>query len=100
MNKININTASFRVLSSLSNEMFDEIVTDIIKQRQLQPFTSISEVKNVISDAQYSSISNLITVKSYIFKITVTAENNDGLCRLICYYDRDNRKILYCSTEH
>lgn len=100
MNKININTASFRVLSSLSNEMYDDVVTDIIRQRQLQPFTSISEVKTVISDAKYAAIINMITVKSYIFKITVSAENDDGLCRLICYYDRDNKKVLYFSTEH
>jgi len=100
MNKININTASFRVLSSLSNEMYDDVVTDIIRQRQLQPFKSISEVKTFLSDTKYETISKLITVKSYIFKITVNAENDNGLCRLICYYDRDNKKILYYSTEH
>jgi hypothetical protein len=100
MNKININTASFRVLSSLSNEMYDDVVTDIIKQRQLQPFASITELKTVLSDSKYETISNMITVKSYIFKITVIAENDDGFCKLICYYDRDNRKILNHSTEH
>ncbi|HPS85402.1 MAG TPA: type II secretion system protein GspK [Spirochaetota bacterium] len=98
INKININTASFRVLSALSNDMNDDIVTEIIKKRQIQPFTSTSEIDEFIKDTNIKN--NLITVKSRIFKITVTASGNEGYCRFITYYDRDNKKILYCTSEH
>lgn len=97
-NKININTASFRVLSAISNDLTDDIVTEIIRKRQIQPFTSTSEIDEFIKADDIKR--NIITVKSQIFKITVTASGGEGFCRFITYYDRDNKKILYCTSEH
>ncbi len=98
VNKININTASFRVLTSLSNEMTEDVVTEIIRKRQIQPFKNINEINEFVKEPDV--LKNLITVKSKIFKISVTAYDNEGFCRFIAYYDRDNKKILYCSSEH
>jgi type II secretory pathway component PulK len=101
VNKININTASYRVLSSLSNAMYDDVVTEIIKKRHIQPFRSIGEIDEFVSDASaLEALKKLITVKSNIFKITVTSSVNEGFSRFIVYYDRDTKKILYCSSEH
>ncbi len=101
INKININTASFRVLSSLSNEMYDDIVTEIIRKRQNQAFKSTSEIDEFIQNpTALEAVKKLITVKSRIFKITVTSSDNQGFCRYIVYFDRDTKKILYCSSEH
>jgi type II secretory pathway component PulK len=101
VNKININTASYRVLSSLSNVMYDDVVAEIIRKRQNQPFRSIGEIDEFIQDSSaLEALKKLITVKSTIFKITVTSSANEGFCRFIVYYDRDTKKILYCSSEH
>lgn len=97
-NKININTASFRVLSAVLNEMNEDVITEVIRKRQLQPFKSISEINEFVKEP--AVLENLITVKSRIFKITVKAVGDDGFCNFVTYYDRDERKILYCSSEH
>lgn len=98
INRININTASFRVLSSLSNEMTEDVVTEIIRKRQIQPFKNINEINEFVKEPDV--LKNLITVKSRIFKISVTSSDKEGICRFIVYYDRDSKKILYCSSEH
>lgn len=101
VNKININTATFRVLSSLSNVMYDDIVAEIIRKRHNQPFRSIGEIDEFIQDSSaLEAVKKLITVKSNIFKITVTSSVNEGFSRFTVYYDRDTKKILYCSSEH
>jgi type II secretory pathway component PulK len=101
VNKININTATFRVLSSLSNVMYDDVVTEIIRKRHNQPFRSIGEIDEFIQDSSaLEAVKKLITVKSNIFKITVTSSVNEGFSRFTVYYDRDTKKILYCSSEH
>lgn len=100
-NKININTASFRVLSAVMNEMNEDKVADVIRKRQDQPFKTINEIDQFIEDqATRDSMKRIITVKSRIFKITVKATGDDGFCNFITYYDKDTKKILYCTTEH
>lgn len=101
INKININTASFRVLSAVLNEMNEDKVADVIIKRQEQPFKNIAEIDQFVTDqTARDSIKRIITVKSRIFKITVRASGDDGFCNFIAYYDRDTKKILYCTSEH
>jgi len=97
-NRININTASFRVLMTLSNEMNESVVTEIIKRRQLEPFRQTTDINEFIREPDL--LKNLITVRSNIFKITVTASDKFGFCRFITYYDRNRNKVLYSSIEH
>ncbi len=97
LNKININTASFRVLSTLTESMTDDIVTEIIRRRIEKPFESIDEVKDLIKDENV--LKNLLTVKSYIFKIEVTGKVNDTTTSITGYYYRDERKFLYWSEN-
>jgi len=80
--------------------MNEDTIAEIIKKRQFQPFKSTSEIKEFIKADTYDTVGKLITIKSRIFKITVTATGKDGFCRFITYYDRDEKKILYCSSEH
>lgn len=96
-NRININTASFRVLMSLTPSMTEEIVEDIIRRRQLQPFKSVSEINAFIGENH--NLGNLLTVRSQIFKITVTARVQNGSARHIIYFDRFNRLVLSCTQE-
>ncbi len=98
INKININTASYRVLLSLSDNMTEDVVADIIIKRQLEPFKTESEINTYIKDAD--SLKNIITVKSRIFRITVTSQNENSYCRAVYYYDRENKELLYSSMGH
>jgi len=97
-NRININTASFRVLMALSNEMNESVVTEIIRRRQIEPFRNTTDINEFIREPDL--LRNLITVRSSIFKITVTASDKSGFCRFITYYDRNRNKVLYSSIEH
>jgi len=97
-NRININTASFRVLSSLSDDFPEEIAANIIRKRQLEPFKSASEISSYIKN--YDSLANILTVKSRIFRITVTVKNDNSYCRGVYYFNRDDKELLYCSMGH
>jgi general secretion pathway protein K len=72
--RININTAPFPVLLSLSRDMDESIVEDILDYRQDNHFEQTSELKNVetVSAILYDEIAPLITVKSDVFRIRAT----------------------------
>ena len=96
--RININTASYRVLISLTDEISEETVQKIIKKRNLEPFKTVDEISAFTGKG--NTVNSLLTVKSHIFKITVTSVNLNGKYKSVYYYDRDNKKILYCSGEY
>ena len=97
VNRININTAPFRVLMALTSSITEENVEDIIRSRQLQPFKAVSEINSFLGEEH--NLGNLLTVKSQIFKITVTATLEHGFSRHIIYFDRVNKKILAYTKE-
>ncbi len=93
LNKININTASYRVLSALTDTMTDDIVTELIRRRQKQPFSSIDEVKDLITDETIRR--NLLSVRSYIFRLEITGKVRDTQSTMIAVYNRENKKFYY-----
>jgi len=95
LNKININTASYRVLSALTEKMTDDIVTEIIRRRHTQPFRSVEEISDLIDDESVRK--NILTVKSHIFKISSTVHVGKTAVTIITYYNRDRKKLLYWS---
>ena len=97
LNKININTASYRVLSALTGNMSDDIVTEIIRHRLLQPYKNVDEIKDLIEDENV--LKNILTVKSYLFKITATGTINQTKVRISGIYYRDRNRFLYWSEE-
>ncbi len=97
INKININTASYRVLSALTENMTDDIVTEIIRRRHTQPFKSVEEISDLIEDENVRK--NILTIKSYIFKISSTVRVGKTTVTIITYYNRDRKKLLYWSEE-
>ncbi len=99
-NKININTASYRVISALTENMTDDVVTEIINRRLMQPFKSVNDLKDLIDSESFENLKkNIITVKSVIFKIITIAEINDTQVKITAVYNRDSRRILYWSEE-
>ncbi len=96
MNKININTASFRVISALTDKMTPDIVTEVIHRRLAQPFKSVDEIKDLVDD---QTVLDRLTVRSYIFKIVSTATVGDTSVTITTFYNRNLRAIYYWGEE-
>lgn len=96
MNKININTAPFRVISALTDTMTPDIVTEVIHRRLVQPFKSVDEIKDILDD---QTVLDRLTVRSYIFKIVSTATVDDTSVTITAFYNRNLRAIYYWSEE-
>ncbi|MCU0845534.1 MAG: general secretion pathway protein GspK [Spirochaetes bacterium] len=97
LNKININTASFRVLSALTDEMTDDRVAELIRRRRSKPFESIDEIADLITDE--TARRNLLTVRSFIFRLSVTGRVNKTEVTMIALYNRQNRIFYYMSEQ-
>ncbi|HSV98204.1 MAG TPA: general secretion pathway protein GspK [Spirochaetota bacterium] len=97
LNKININTASFRVLSALTDEMTDDKVAELIRRRRSKPFESIDEVADIIIDETVRR--NLLTVRSFIFRLAVTGRVNKTEVMMIALYNRQNKVFYYMSEQ-
>ncbi|MCX7678392.1 MAG: general secretion pathway protein GspK [Spirochaetes bacterium] len=97
INRININTAPYRVLSALTDYMTDDVVSELIRRRIQQPFSSVNEVKELIRDE--TVLKNVLTVKSYIFKLESTAKVGHSTIKITGYYHRDDKRFYYISEE-
>jgi len=99
-NKININTASYRVISALTENMTDDKVTEIIRRRLVKPFSTINEIKDIVqNDGEFEILKKYTTVRSFIFKIKATAYVSSAETKITAYYNRDNKKFLYWCEE-
>ncbi|MFC1670788.1 general secretion pathway protein GspK [Spirochaetota bacterium] len=96
-NRININTASYRIISALTEKMTDDIVTEIINKRIDQPFNSVSEISKYIDDPDLRN--KYLTVKSSIFKIVSTGKVKETTVKIVTIYNRDYRRYYYWSEE-
>ncbi len=95
-NKININTASYRVLSALTDKMTPDIVTEIIRRRLAQPFKSVDEIKDLGLD---STVTDRLSVKSSVFKIIATATIDGVQAKITAVYNRNMRTLYYWCEE-
>lgn len=100
LNRININTAPYRVLASLTENMTDDIVTEIIRRRLASPFKSVDEIKGLMDSDSFNNLkNNILSVRSYIFKIESTAKVVDTRITITTIYNRSSKQILYWSEE-
>ncbi len=97
LNKININTAPFRVISALTDNMTDDRVSEIISRRLSQPFKSTDELKDYIEDETVRK--NILTVKSSIFTIISEATIGETSLSIVATYNRSYKKIYYWSED-
>ena len=99
-NKININTASYRVISALTENMTDDKVTEIIRRRIIKPFSTVDEIKDIVqNDGEFETLKKYISVRSYVFRIKATANVDSAETKIVTYYNRDNKKLLYWCEE-
>jgi general secretion pathway protein K len=84
--KVNINAAPKLVLQSLSEQIDDAIAQMILAQRQLQPFGTVAELRNVpgMTDNIYLALKDLITVSppERYYRVTSRAEAAERKCTL------------------
>jgi type II secretory pathway component PulK len=92
LNKININTASYRVISALTPDMTADKVSVIIHRRMIKPFASVSEVADIVTD---EAIRNCLTVSSQIFSIDSTGKFKGKKIIIRTVYNRATKKFLY-----
>ncbi len=91
LNKININTASFRVLSAISDDMTDDVVAQIIRRRQQQPYTSVDELSDFVTDETVRK--NVLGVRSYIFQLEITGRVSETKTVIRAFYNRETKKF-------
>jgi type II secretory pathway component PulK len=92
-NRININTASFRILSSLTDTMNDDTATEIIRRRQTNVFASVDEIKDLIPDD--ITRNQYLTVRSYIFRLEIIGIYNNTKVKIVAIYNRETKRFYY-----
>jgi type II secretory pathway component PulK len=97
INKININTASYRVLLALSDEITEEQVTNLIKRRNEKPFIKADDAKEFIQDELIRK--NIITTNSSLFRIKSIAYVNNNFITIEAVYDRSANEYYYYSVR-
>jgi len=82
--KININTASFTVLTCLHNEISEGVAEEIIRFREKSPFEALSDLKKVpgITENIYTKIVDLIDIESEYFTIHSTGKVVDAISEI------------------
>ncbi len=103
-NKININTASDKVLLSLSAQLDEQTIEVILEQRQDGPIEKITELESSLADEAYSilkSLANqeLLGTESRYYRIDSEAMVNDGRQRLVAEVDKKNNQLLFIRVE-
>lgn len=97
INRININTATYRVLLSLTDEMTDEDVVNIIKRRNREPFKKVDDASEFINDELIRN--DALTTSSNLFRITSIGYVHGDFISIEMVYDRSRKKIHYYSVQ-
>ena len=92
LNKININTAPYRVISALTPDMTVDKVSELIRRRMTKPFASVNEVADLVTD---EAIRKCLTVSSQIFSIDSTGKFKGKKITIRTVYNRTTKKFLY-----
>lgn len=93
--KVNINTAPYEVIVSLSDSLTSSMADEIIKFRKDTPFKSKNDVKKVpeINDNILLSFSSLIDIKSNAFSIHSKGEVNGIVTSISTTIIREGKEI-------
>ena len=103
-NKININTASDKVLLSLSSQLDEQAIEAILEHRQDGPIEKITELESLLADEAYSIVKSLanqelLGTESRYYRIDSEAMVNDGRQRLVAEVDKKNNQLLFIRVE-
>jgi general secretion pathway protein K len=96
LNKININTASYRVISALTQDMTAAKVTEIIRKRNSKPYASADELSQIIPEKTYR---DRICVTSQIYSIQSTGVFRGQKVNILAVYNRAQKRFYYYSVR-
>ena len=102
--QININTATSKVLMSLSPLIDQQTAETLIARRQDSPIVAISELEEVLPAETYSVLKSLANLKelgttSSFYRITAHASINDGNRRLVAEVDKQENSLLFIKVD-
>jgi len=102
--QININTASSKVLMSLSPLIDQQTAEALIARRQDSPIVTISELEDILPAETYSVLKSLANLKnlgttSSFYRITARASINDGNRRLVAEVDKQHNSLLFIKVD-
>jgi len=97
LNKININTAPFRVISALTDTMTPDKVATLIRRRMTKPFTAVSEVQDLIVDKEENKpiLNETLCVSSQIYTIRATGTFRGTSVTINTAYNRTTKRFYY-----
>ncbi len=92
---INVNTASKPILECLSEQMDPVLSRMIVQRRELKPFTSVAELRNVpgMTDNIYQAIKNTVTAspEEQHYRVYVRGKVGEQICKIEALLQRNTR---------
>lgn len=93
--RVNLNTASSELLNSLSDELPDSFIQDVLDLREKEPIQKVENIKNMagMTDEIYKKVSPLLSVKSSYFSVSSEATSGRITKRLTAILRRNGDKV-------
>lgn len=91
--KVNVNTAPYEVLLSLSANITPALARDVIAYRETEPIKSALEIKEVFGEDAYDALQSKIKVSSKFFSIRVRGNVKDIYTDVHAFIERNGDKI-------
>lgn len=93
--RINLNTASPELLNTLSNDLPDSFIQDVLDRREKDPIQKVEDIKTMagMSEEIFKKVSPLLSVKSSYFSVTSEATAGRITKRLTAVLRRNGDKV-------
>jgi len=101
--KININTAPFEVVMTLSEEMNEPLAKEILSFRRGRKIQQISDLKQVqgMTDSIFADIENQLIENGFYYSILVQGESRDAIVKIgaVAKREEDRLKIVWFKKD-
>ena len=91
--KVNINTAPYEVLLSLSADITPALASEVIAYRETESIKSVPEIKEVFGEDAYDALRSKVKVTSGFFSIRVRGMLRDIYTDVHAVVERNNENI-------
>jgi general secretion pathway protein K len=98
LNKINVNTASFRVLSALTGNIADAKVAELIRTRIEHPFATVDEAAKILGISD-DPVKGYLTVSSGLFSMNASGTSHGTTVTIYAVYNRSDKCYCYYGIQ-
>ena len=98
LNKINVNTASFRVLSALTGNIADAKVAELIRTRIEHPFATVDEAAKILGISD-DPVKGYLSVSSGLFSMKATGTSHGTTVTIYAVYNRTDKRYCYYGIQ-